>query len=410
MFVFVLVPLIVLTCVFPGLTLVRRLRLSPLETLCDSVGVSIALAYGWQMASLVCGRPVAMPYVWSAVALLAAVLTWRDARRLLGRRQVRGAVYATAGLGAFGLLAAAMVRHFSGGDWAGDWLEHHLRVGYFLAKVPREYLYANTYLLPARPPLQNAAAALFAAQVGYEFEVVQVTFAMFAATVMPAMLLVARDLVPRARVRWWVMLAMVVTTPCVAQNMTWTWPKLLTVTYVLTGIHFYLAGWRKEDGRRVTLAFGMLAAGCITHFSGAVFAVVIGVHYVAATLARRRWAWREWAASASVTLIVLASWFGYSAAVFGVKATVWSNSTLLREHDGQSLHENIVTLTGKHLLTSLVPAAARGEPGPATVFTWSRLRNAGFAMYQSNLLIMMGLVAGLTAVWLNSVAPVCAMF
>src|SRR5437879_13789989 len=55
--------------------------------------------------------------------------------------------------------------------------------------------------------------------------------------------------------------------PVVMQNVTYTWTKAFTAFYVVLGLGFYLAAWRKNDLLRMTVAFGALSAGLLAHYS-----------------------------------------------------------------------------------------------------------------------------------------------
>jgi hypothetical protein len=70
-------------------------------------------------------------------------------------------------LWAIGLLS--LVRHYSGGAWAGDWIEHYERTLFFLDHRPKDTVSIGAYLLPARPPLMNLVAAHCLAQVGRQY-------------------------------------------------------------------------------------------------------------------------------------------------------------------------------------------------------------------------------------------------
>src|SRR5690606_21940942 len=75
-----------------------------------------------------------------------------------------------------GLLLMSMVRHLSGGMWAGDWLEHYERTLFFLEHWPRDYQFIQLYSLPARPPMMNLVAAHYLAHVGNAFPHFQFVF------------------------------------------------------------------------------------------------------------------------------------------------------------------------------------------------------------------------------------------
>ena len=266
-------------CFGPGFFFVRRLRWSRIETLCASVGLSCILLYlvGFLLKSLESG-----PAGWYAatVALLAlSAASGRSLWTFLRGRAVRRVLAGFAFLVAVGVLLLALVRHTSGGRWAGDYWEHFERCRFFLGQLPLDYRFIGLYWLPARPPLMNVVGALFMAQVGDSFLIYQFTFLFLSLLVYFPLALLARMIAPRAGRFPGQVAVFLALSPVLWQNATFTWTKLFCGFYVLLGLALYLRGWQKSDPLRIAGAFISLTAGVLVHYSAAVFALFISLHY-----------------------------------------------------------------------------------------------------------------------------------
>src|SRR5262249_25658180 len=116
-----------------------------------------------------------------------------------------------------------------------------------------------------------------------------------------------------------ILLVLIMGSPMVIWNATWTWTKLFAAFYVILGLAFYVNGWRRVDPARLVLAFLFLAAGFLSHFSAGPYLLFLGAHYVLFLLPRRRH--RLEAVVAFLLCSVLwATWFGYAIALSGLHA------------------------------------------------------------------------------------------
>jgi len=161
----------------PGLAVVRRFRgWWPLERLCAAVAFSLFILYLAGSAFFGLGWGSRAYDVFSIFCLVLLAVCARDLYAMLASRRVRKALLWLALLSAWSLAALTVIRHYSGGGWGGDWLEHFQRCLFFLGKFPLDVKLIGVYALPARPPLMNVLGAFVMAQVGTEFQVFQVTF------------------------------------------------------------------------------------------------------------------------------------------------------------------------------------------------------------------------------------------
>src|SRR5207302_962798 len=109
----------------------------------------------------------------AATSILCAALgiaEIRDISGLLRAFRVRRCLLGYTFLLLWTFLLLGMIRVYSGGSWAGDWLEHFHRTLFFLWRLPANTVFIDIYPLPARPPLMNVVAAGFLAQTQDRFE------------------------------------------------------------------------------------------------------------------------------------------------------------------------------------------------------------------------------------------------
>ena len=398
--------LLMAVCGFtPGFYLVRRLAWRPMEKLCGSVGLSLALVYlaSW---GIYCFGPAdsgihVAPY--AAVSLLCAGLaaaSWRDAVRLWRSPRVRRAVYGYGFLMGWTLVMLAIIRNYSGGTWRSDWLEHFQRTLYFLHHFQAGTPILGNYELPARPPMMNVVAGFFLAQAGDRFENFQVIFALL--NLLP--FLACCQLLPRLtgprRSRILPLVVVFALNPAVMEAATYTWTKALAAFYVLLAVHFYLDGWRKQDRGRMLAAFLALSAGMLVHYSAGPYAVFFAMHFLLQVFWRRPRKWREALLVSAVCGLFLATWFGWSIKTFGTRLTFASNTSVTssRQYAGHNLEK----IAG-NLFDTVVPVELR-DPGLLAAFdqpnALGKLRDEFFMSYQTNLMLTMGICGGLAAVWL----------
>jgi hypothetical protein len=382
----------------PGLLLVRRLRWSPVETLCASVGASLLAVHlaGW--ALFAAGLPSGSAWWVSGACAGATLLTLPDLARLARRQEVRRLLLGGAVLLGWTLLLLACVRLYCGGGWYGDWLEHYERALFFVDRGdPHASFLDGRYALPARPPLMNVVAAHFLAQTDRSYALYQVVASFLGVlTYGPAALLV-RVVGGRRRSAFPLLAALLALNPFFVQNATFPWTKLLSAFYVLLGIALYLRGWRRADTPRLVGSAVALAAAILVHYSAAPFALAIALHHLGtAVRAPRRQALVALPGMAVAAGAVLATWIAWSVAALGVQSTFASNTAVTDAPAG--LAENL-RKTGGNFVDTIVPHPLRIVPRTRTDATGlGYLNDYFFLLYQHNLFAAIGLLGGAAAV------------
>jgi hypothetical protein len=383
-----------------GFLIVRRLRWTPLEKLCGSVGLSLILVYlgAWAIFCFGSGDPRPSYRILLALVVAAAALSARDAWRLFRTFRVSQAVGGFAFLLLFGLAMLSMIRVYSGAGWFGDWFEHFQRSLFFLDRFPASTVIYGNYAVPARPPLMNVLAAFFLGLTAERFEIFQVVFTFLNLLVfLPAFLLLPA-LGVRRRPGPVVLTALIAASPAILQNATYTWTKALPAFFVLLAVALYLAGWRKQDSTRTVAAFLGLAAGSLAHYSAGPYLVFLALHYAWRIVRQPFRAWREAVLIGAVCGLLLATWFGWSLPTYGTKTTLGSNTsvTAARGYGGSAA----LRIAG-NLFDTIVPGWLRGQwPDWHQPNSDGLTRDRAFTFYQLNLIFAMGSVGGPLVLWL----------
>jgi hypothetical protein len=383
-----------------GLALVQPLRLRPLERLCAAAGASIIALYLGTFLLYVSGAAMGWCAAGSAAALAGVVLRRHALAALIDTWPVRRVALGFLMVLAWTLAHVAIVRHFGGGGWGSDWLEHFHRCLYFLHRLPPDVMLAGKAHLAARPPLMNLVGAFFLAQTGDDFECFQLVFAFLNTLPFLACALLAGRLYPAGARRRGLLVPLLALCPLFVTNVTYTWTKLLSAFFVLLALHFYLAmlGQRRRDSCVVAWPLA-LAAAVLVHYSAGVFALFIAGHHVWTVLHReapRRWPVK--AAAVVPGLLLLSTWILFSLVSFGVARTVGSNSSV---GDAQDFSAGANALKiALNVVDTLVPHPFRGvAPFPTDPERRTgEIRDYFFLIYQTSVIAAAGSVAGLAAV------------
>jgi hypothetical protein len=390
-----------------GFFFVRHLRWTPMEKLCGSVGASLVFVYLVFLATYLLSSnradvPRAVPALFSAGSLALIVLARRDALALFRSARVRQTVWGFSFLLMWTVLSLTMIRNYSGANWFGDWLEHFQRSLFFLHHFPVNSPILFGYQLPARPPAMNELAAFFLAQTADRFEIFQVVFAFLNLLIFLPCSLIMPALAGPRRTFVLPLIMLFAANPVVMQHVTYSWTKAFTAFYVVLAFCFYLSGLRKNDQERILAAFIAVSMGMLVHYSAGPYLMFLALNYLLRVWWKRPRArrFRELAIIVVVCGALLATWFAWSVAVYGVQTTVASNTSVTGAERNQG---NWIGKTANNLVDSIVPAVLRFDPiteGFARQGVIPSLRDRVFVFYQANLIFGMGLIGGPLIVWL----------
>ena len=391
----VLLPVLLASCSFaPGFLVVRRFPWNPLEKFCAAIAASLVVLYlaagslyvlhvsDWRIPCLVI----------SALSLGSILAMHRDIRRIVSSRSVRRPLLGFLFLFAWMLSIDAIIRVLSGGGWANDWLEHFQRVLFFLRGFPPSTPVWEHYILPARPPLANLVGAFFLAQVGERFEYHQVIFLFLNSLFFLPCCLMAPLLAPRGRWRIVPVAALIALCPMVIANVTSPITKLVVAFYVVLALRFYITGWRRQDTVRTTAAFLCLAGAMLAHYSAGPYLAFVAIHFTVVQIRRRRI--RPLFAAALPAAALLATWFCWSIATYGVGRTFGSNTTVTATKQAEG--SNLAKISA-NFFDTIVPHPFRDDASMEIFAQASALgyfRDYVFLINQTNLIFAMGVVGG----------------
>jgi hypothetical protein len=379
--------------------IVDRLGFRPAESLVAGAALSLIGAWAIAWAAFITGASLSAYWlvpIMGAVGLLAGR---RSAVRLLADPEARDLALGQLIVTAWCVAFLSFVRVHSGGAWTGDSVEHWQRAGFFLRQMPLNHVFIDTFILPARPPLANVLTAAFMRVTADDYPHFQViTTALCSLAYLPVGLIAGRfGGRPASRMAALVLML----SPLFMQNATYPWTKLEAVFFILAGLHFFL---RVRDGDAPQGA-GVVCALClggavVTHYSAGPYVIVLVAAWIALGF-RRGWNGafvRATVASAAAGACVLAPWFAWSAANYGVHDTFLSNSTvsMVAKYPGNPVEAMVLNMRD-----SLVPPQVRGYSGRMFVQAspWGALRDQCFLVYQLNPLLALGCVGWAAVAW-----------
>jgi hypothetical protein len=401
---------LLLICSFaPGFLVIRHLRWSPMEKLCGSIGASLGMLYlvfgtiycfGPYAAWMQSGTPPRFLAIVPIACLAQGLSARRDIVRLFDSFRVRHALAGFGFLLLWTLLILGVIRNYSGALWYGDWLEHFQRTLFFLHHFPTNTPILGGYQLSARPPAMNILAAFFLAQTWDRFEIFQVVFAFLNLLMFLPCCLIMSALVGPRRTFVLPLVALFAMNPVVMQSVTYTWTKAFTAFYVVLALCFYLAGLRKHDRLRITVAFLALSMGLLSHYSAGPYILLVTLHYLLCVFWKRPLRFQELATITAACGLLLATWFGWSIAKYGPNVTFGSNTSVTTS---QRYQGNNLAKTAANLSDSIVPVVLR-NPFLLDDFNQQGLtgaiRDKAFVFFQTNAIFGMGLIGGPLILWL----------
>ncbi len=403
-FLFILLVGLLTSSAGSGLFFVRKLKLTPPETLCAAFGASYVFIYLTSAIIYALHLPGFCYFVVSMICGLLTIACWRQWKALWKHPQTRWAIGSFGVLLLWTLVLLSMIRNYSGDNWSGDWVEHYERTTFFLDHDPKDTLFLGTYLLPARLLLMNLVAAHFLGQVGKHYDLFQIVCTFLNLTVFFPCWLILRAMVPKGggKISRTALLFLLAASPMFIQNATYAWTKGLAAFYVILGLWFYLRAWRKNDPVRMTVAFLSLAAGMLAHYSAAPYAVFIFLHYVLFVLRGRKGRWQEAAIAGICSAALLGTWIIWSLVMYGPDGTFASNTTI-HDSSAMSLAENAKKI-GWNCFYTIVPHPFHmdlrhfqhefAQPNP-----WGVVRDYVFLCVQTTLVVAMGSIGGLVVLF-----------
>jgi len=376
--------------------LASRLTLDPAEKLGATAALSLIGAWLIAWTTYVCA--LSPMVLWSLPALSVAGLAfgWRAGAALWRDDAARALIVGQLLVTGWCVGWLSFVTTYSGGGWAGDWFEHWERAQFFLERWPRDHLFLTSYPLPARPPLANVVTAAFLQLTRPDFAHFQLVSTLLGSLAfLPAGLLARRFGGGRASIA--VLAFALMVNPMFMQNATFAWTKLPTAFFVLGALYFFL---RAHDDSAPPAAAPLFAAGLaaalLTHYSAGPYAVMLVIGAIMPSRRRRleTSARKPLLLVAAVGAALLATWFGWSLAVYGPSATFLSNTTVtgnVADHGNRLLKIllNIRDTLVPHFLRTVDPKVV------AQSNLWGTWRDWFFQLYQLNLLFVFGSVGWL---------------
>lgn len=376
-----------------GWPLAARLPLAPAEKLAAALAGS--LVFIWGAGWLVYTTGLSWHLVWLLPVLAAwALVRGRGAFAVVSRDPVARGILAAQGLVTLWCVGwLALVQNYSGGGWTSDWFEHWERAVYFLQRGTADHRFLDVYALTARPPFANIVTAVWLHLTAVDFPHYQLFSTLMASLAfLPAAVLLTRWRADPAAPALLAVLFMV--NPLFVQNAVFSWTKLPTALLVLTALHFFLRS--REGGAPWTTAllFAVcLAAALLAHYSAAPYLVALALGW----LIWRPAGWsvptylRVTTGAAVAGLALLATWFGWAIATYGIAGTLGTNTsvtTVAPDAGGQLMRVLL------NLRDTLVPHFLR-SPDPALIAQtspWGHARDWFFQAYQLNLPLACGSV------------------
>ncbi|MGA3066945.1 MAG: hypothetical protein ABSF29_08875 [Tepidisphaeraceae bacterium] len=385
-----------------GLMLLRRCRCNPVEKLCGVIAISWTVVYLATTGIYLAHLPIGWHFAVSGGSLVLLVLSFGELKKLWRSRQVRQTIYGFGILLLWNVMLLGLIRHYSGGTWAGDWYEHYERTLFFVQYLPMDTKFTEVYDLPARPPMMNMLCAHVLAQAGSRFDLFQIASAFFNLLIYFPCVLLTAALARRGRRQLPLLVALFAVSPLLAENVTYTWTKLFPGFYILLGTWLYLRGYQKRDSFRLVAAFASLCVGMLIHYSAGPYLLFFALHYACIWRGRKNRA-VEPVAIGAVCAAILASWLAWSFWFYGWNTTVFSNTTVTGSEaltPGENLQKIGINIVGTLLPHPLHVSAAEFDKDLYQPNPMGHMRDYWFVFYQPTVPEGIGIVGGLLVVYL----------
>ncbi|MEO6873699.1 MAG: hypothetical protein ABI222_02640 [Opitutaceae bacterium] len=380
-----------------------RLKLAPAEKLVASAVLSLLGVYLVAFGIYLLRLPLAGFWILPMASLIGLAVN-RSTLGTLGRDEnARALLIGQLLVTGWCVGWLFFIASYIGGGWTSDWYEHWERALFFTDHWPLDAKFLGIYALPARPPLANLVTGAWMALTARSFANYQLFTALLnTLAFLPAGLLVRRFQASTGSSRPTVsavavLVLLLLLNPSFVENATFAWTKLITVFFVLSGLYFFLRTQDADAPRAAgPLCAVSLAAGVLTHYSAGPFVLLLVLAWP--ILNRKRWTeagfWRQTAGLGLLGALVLATWFGWSLAAYGVHTTLLSNSSVIVP-DAQAGNQWLKIAL--NLRDTLVPHFLRPLDGALIAQTsrWGYWHDWFFQLYQLNLLFVFGSVGWL---------------
>ena len=380
----ILITVLAIGSIGPGLLFLPWLHVDDDETFVVVVGVSLLAVFLAAFGIYLCGLPDGFRWALTAGCLACLGFRWNTLLRLLSHPLARAQVAGLCLVLGHSLLLQASIRNYNGLLWGGDWHEHFERTMFFIERsdpIAARFLSlalgaGEGYTLTARPPFMNVLMAHVIGHGTPSFAAFQLASTWLnALACLPALALASRcaALFRHSPERGMLAAAAAITLlPSFAENVTFTWTKLLAAFYVLAAVLLVTRRNAIASPGRLALAGMLLGSGVAVHYSSAVYAVVLGLAVVVMAacddLTEIRSGWlgrvkRSCIAALAFGLpqvVVLLPWLGFSWATFGLRGTLATN-TAVTDAAGMTPIENLWKIT-LNCFDTLVPHFLREQP------------------------------------------------
>lgn len=380
----------------PGWLIAARLPLAHCDRMLASLVLSLLAGWLWNWTIFISGFP------WSATTALPVVaavgLLWRrrELVALLADPTCQALLVSQALVAGWCLGWSGLVQTYSGGGWTSDWFEHWERALFFLRREPLDHLFLGVYPLTARPPLANILMVGWLELTEADFAHYQLFSTLLASLVfLPAALLAAQlggRSAPKDSQPISILAVLCMLNPLFVQNTTFPWTKLPAAMFVLAALHFYLRAGVTRTAKIMAALFGLaLAAGLLTHYSAAPYAIALGIAWW-----RRRppvVAGPDFARATLVAAIagalVLATWLGWAIPTYGVSGSLMTNTAITTVANNPTSQAWRIAF---NLRDTVVPHFLRSPESRLIEQSspWGYVRDWFFQSYQLNLIFAFG--------------------
>ncbi len=310
-----------------------RLNLEPLERLAVSVLAGFTLIYFFEFGAYLLSLPSRIPFLLLILTSLLTTLTFYFQSKPKIVPSIRlpwAGIIAWLVISLWGMaIQFQVVVYGTQMGWAGDWLEHYERALFFLKQLPPETLFLNNlWTLPARGPLFNSVAGLLMGGLGESFWVYQILATVLNSfCVLPMALLLKK--ISKLNTAWSLIISVGVfaLAPFALQQIIYTWTKMFSAGFILTGIYFYIVGLEKGKDSFFAGSFLFFSLGILAHYMTILFVIFFIIHYIFLQFKQQRLL-RGLTPPLLISFFVLSTWFFYLFATFGIKETLFANNTL----------------------------------------------------------------------------------